>query len=535
MAGAGVEEIIAAATTMQEQRFELKNGKPYADQREIIRQAEGAVMMFGGDVDPVADKMAVTKTLEAWDVEEIKPAEIEPAQQLTTEQETTCANLRMMFPDELMRPGGLVEDIMEFIEHHEIREQPVLRLGAALACVGTLMGRRYRSESNGRTNLYCLGLAGSGKGKDAAREAIKLIFATCWINDAERFQTMAERTQAEDVASGAGLLTLLRTNNTRLLLWDEFGKVMASVLSAKCDPHRALICKELLRIYSSAGSILSGVAKADMQMNPLTPIDQPHLTIWGTSTGSTIWDVIGPQSFDDGLLPRFLVFLGDDNAPRKTKTYHSRCPDELAEKIRNAVAHGADSSQNFENVPIEIKRTSKAQEMFTDFGFWCDTTEARARKVGDKTASIWTRAEQKADQISICLAWSNNPEHPEVGAKEAQYAIDLVKHCTLAFIENAEANMATTTFQRDKNLVMRAIKNAGPLGLVNADIAKILGDKPNRYRDEIIDALIGEHAIYAGQRPSTGGRPKHCAIAAIYQPDGIEGPPPEPEDEQTSE
>ena len=451
-----------------------------------------------------------------------------------TAQERTADSLKSTCPEHLMRPGGIIQDVMSLIESQEVRTQPLLRLGSALTACGSIMGRRYRSQTNSRSNLFCLGIAGSGKGKDAARDAIKLIFSTAGDKD-PTLADLADRIQAEDVVSGAGLMSLLRNGTTRLLLWDEFGKVLASVLGQRSDPHKSLICKELLRIYSSAGSRMSGTAKADQTLCPLLPIDQPHLTIWGTTTGSTIWEVIGPQSFEDGLLPRFLVFIGDDDPPRHTKTYHNAIPVDLRDKLRQAYKHQAQDSiaALAGNEPIEIKRSDEGEAMFAEFGLWCDTKERNTRKQGDRMAPIWTRAEQKADQVSIILAWSNNPEKPIVGENEARYACELVKWLTQAFIENADQHMATTPFHKDKNQVLRSIRNAGSTGLTNSEIARVLGDKTNNYRNNIVNALIAEGRIGTKLKHGGRGRPANLAVAIEYLPDDIETVP--IEEEQTEE
>ena len=49
-------------------------------------------------------------------------------------------------------------------------------IGASLCALGALMGRKYRTQTNLRTNLYVVGMAASGGGKDHARGAIKEAF-----------------------------------------------------------------------------------------------------------------------------------------------------------------------------------------------------------------------------------------------------------------------------------------------------------------------------------------------------------------------
>ncbi|MEH6656051.1 PriCT-2 domain-containing protein, partial [Loktanella salsilacus] len=70
----------------------------------------------------------------------------------------------------LVMPDGLVGDLTEYMLSTARRPQPLLSLGASLCAIGALMGRQYRTESNLRSNLYVVGIADSGSGKNHARE-----------------------------------------------------------------------------------------------------------------------------------------------------------------------------------------------------------------------------------------------------------------------------------------------------------------------------------------------------------------------------
>ncbi|MEO5355184.1 MAG: PriCT-2 domain-containing protein, partial [Magnetococcus sp. XQGC-1] len=69
-------------------------------------------------------------------------------------------------------PGWNVTDIdgvlgllVAFMLATATRPQPILAVGNALCALGALMGRRYRTETNLRSNLYIIGIADSGSGK----------------------------------------------------------------------------------------------------------------------------------------------------------------------------------------------------------------------------------------------------------------------------------------------------------------------------------------------------------------------------------
>jgi hypothetical protein len=74
---------------------------------------------------------------------------------------------------DLTSPGGVVSDIVDWIVSSSSRPSRELALAATLPFVGALIGRRVASPTDLRTNIYAVGLAGSGYGKDHARTQLK--------------------------------------------------------------------------------------------------------------------------------------------------------------------------------------------------------------------------------------------------------------------------------------------------------------------------------------------------------------------------
>ena len=80
------------------------------------------------------------------------------------------------FPEELLEPGGLLQEIMEFNLRGAIREQPILALAGALTLMSVITGRKVQDEIGTLANLFILGVAASGAGKERARVVLKLSF-----------------------------------------------------------------------------------------------------------------------------------------------------------------------------------------------------------------------------------------------------------------------------------------------------------------------------------------------------------------------
>ncbi len=92
------------------------------------------------------------------------------------------------------------------------------------------MGRKYRTETNLRSNLYVVGIADSGSGKNHAREIVNELFFEAGL---------AAHLGGNKIASGAGLLTALHRQPALLLQIDEFGMFMSAAADGNAARGRA--------------------------------------------------------------------------------------------------------------------------------------------------------------------------------------------------------------------------------------------------------------------------------------------------------
>jgi hypothetical protein len=79
------------------------------------------------------------------------------------------------FPDDLLSPPGLLGEVTRYIVASALKPQPILALGAAITALGTVMGRKVRTTTDLRTNIYAVSVADSGAGKEHTRKAIKML------------------------------------------------------------------------------------------------------------------------------------------------------------------------------------------------------------------------------------------------------------------------------------------------------------------------------------------------------------------------
>ena len=64
-------------------------------------------------------------------------------------------------------------DLYNYLMAISIRPHPELAVAASVSFLGSLIGCKYQTETGIRSNVYVVGIAESGAGKDHARKIIK--------------------------------------------------------------------------------------------------------------------------------------------------------------------------------------------------------------------------------------------------------------------------------------------------------------------------------------------------------------------------
>src|ERR1700722_13718083 len=212
---------------------------------------------------------------------------------------------------DLTNPGGVVSDIVDWIVSSSTRPSRELALAATLPFVGALIGRRFASPTDLRTNFYAVGLAGSGYGKDAARTQLKRLFTAAGL---DRFAG------PNRFMSASALRVAVMAKPSCLCMVDEFGGMMRQINDRGAGIHNQLIRSDLLEMFSSADTYFQGSAYAG-SASP-EKLHNPNLCLYGTSTPEDFWGSVSSLNTTDGLLPRFLLF--DVTGPKPDRVEASR-------------------------------------------------------------------------------------------------------------------------------------------------------------------------------------------------------------------
>lgn len=414
----------------------------------------------------------------------------------------------ILFPPELLRAPGLPGILATFINKTSLMPQPILALGSAIAAAGALMGRKVRGDTGLRTNMYIIGLAPSGSGKDHARTVIKRL-----LHD-----TGLDKIELGVPASSAGLISSLREGGQcrGIILWDEFGRMLKQITGWKAGTHERDIVTALIELFSSSQSIYMGKAYANHDnKNPVKPIDQPCLSIYGTSVPSHFYDALSGSEAIDGFLSRWLIFESKDYTMEELDRTNSfiDIPAELMEVCKywkeqpfNSEPDQGNLSDAMRVVPRLIKCSESANAHLKAFATETRKLAMQLELSGEPTGAIWSRAGEHARRLALVAC-----EGDTVELKVAEWAVALARYCC-TYMSNAIGDyVSSSELESQTKRILRAIKDKGRVSegwVSRADLTRGFQGVPARTRNEILGSLIERGEITEEKMQSNGGRAK---------------------------
>lgn len=402
------------------------------------------------------------------------------------------------FPGSLLHVPGLVDAVVAYNLATATRPQPVLALAAAIALQAVLAARKVRDERGNRTNLYCVGIAPSGAGKDHARKVNKNILFEAGLNHLEG---------SEDLASDAGLVTAVEREPAILFQLDEFGRFLRTIGDPKKAPHLFNVLGAFMKLYSSADTVFRGKAYADHKRNKV--IDQPCVSVYGTTVPEHFLESLTADSLSDGFIARLLIFEAAATPPRQ-RSAQTDIPVPIIEAARWwGDFHPGGNLRAEHPEPLVVPYSPEAGSIFDQFASAVDIELSRPDSDG---RSLWARAEEKACRLALVHACSVNREQPLIDADAAQWACRLSEYLTRRMLYLAAEWVAEGLFDARQKRVLRIIRrNGGRIG--RSELCRRTQWLTQRERQEVILNMVETGQITAEVIPTATRSRVEYAIA----------------------
>lgn len=403
-------------------------------------------------------------------------------------------------PPHLLTPPGFVGELCAWMNATAYKPQPVLSLANALAFFGAVVGRKVRTPSDLRTNIYCMGVGVSGCGKDHSRKCIKRICHAAGLTD--------KLLGGEDLSSDTAILSAVASRYSLIFQLDEIGHLFANIKSFGAAPHLRAIPSTFTKLFSSANTLFLGKEYAAGERKD---IPQPNVCLYGTTVPSKLYDNLTPDEIRDGFLGRMLVFQTFEDDPDESETPpNPEIPSRLVETIQcwysRKVANPAagNIAAITENDPMVVPVDSEGLDEMKRFRSLCREQKARYRDESGFDA-LWARGPEHAEKVALVVAAGADYGNPVITGDIARWAVGVVTHCLNNLIHAASRNVASSPYQRNMQRMWRIIEAAGANGVRRSDLTKKMDSIDGRMRRSILDDLL-EGGRVLKRIQSTGGR-----------------------------
>lgn len=401
--------------------------------------------------------------------------------------DTPIGEALLNFPDDCLRPPGLIGEFIDYVLGTAKYPQPEHTLAAGLALMSLVTGRRVADESGTRGNLMIVGLGPTRSGKEHPRHIIKTILEVC----------AAEGMYEEKCASEASLYGFLKQSPSGIFINDEFGDWMATARSktgANTQPARILTAMTML--YSSSQGRFKAPRYADNAKQ--VEIDQPHLVLYATSTGEVFWKNVTPEYLSGGLFGRIMLFENRGYVdPMPMAGRDKPLPESIVFEIRQwfqCYANRGDLSWEHPK-PFIVPHAADALERFEAH----ELSIAKRRK-GESAikAALWSGCAEITAKIALLLSCSRSRNPFLIKLEDVERAIRLSNWLTRRKIGLAMDHVSENATEDASKRVYRMIKESGKKGLTKNELTRKTQWLKARDRDELLANLQACRTVVLG-------------------------------------
>lgn len=407
------------------------------------------------------------------------------------------------FPDECLEATGLIGELVRYNLDTALYPLPELALAGALSLMASVTGGKVEGL-RARTNVYVMGLAPSGGGKDYARKLNRKIL----LHAGGGHICGPER-----IGSHAGIISALAENWNTLFQIDEIGRLLATMQSAQMSPHLYNIASVLMQIYSSADDIWQADAYGDRKK--CKTLEYPHCVVYGTSIPDGFWESLTKKNLSDGLIGRFLVFENSDYVDFQDVD-EQPLPGSVTERSRHWLEHKTHSGNlaglsNHDSAhPQRVDATEEAAERLKKHAV---DISIRRKHEEPVEAAIWSRHAEKTNKLALlfaCSRWGPDLPWPTINLGDADKAVKLNNYLTRRMLRRAGLYVSESPFETEQLKVLRVLKRRPEW--TQSEITRATRWLRVRDRNEILATLEQSGMIRLEEQENVGAGRKATII-----------------------
>jgi hypothetical protein len=389
--------------------------------------------------------------------------------------------------------GGVLGQIAQWAYDTGRRPVPEFSILASVAFMSVLFGRRAVGPTGAGLNMYLVGIAGPGFGKEHPLKAV---------------QTLAVDLQMPfligpgEVTSGSAIEKVVRKRPVFLMPWDEIGVVLQSVTGRGASSWAQTIRKVLLEIFSKSTSMWAGKEHADPDKdNSANPVFLPTVSLMGMSTPTTFYKGITEESLVDGFVARLVVMEPSSRPERHAAppvlvtpvsllTAVKKCRDDFPtpSNLADANWRNPNSRPVIYTVPWE---TAEAEKRWTEIEDW------QIEEIEDNGAQegIVGRTAEQTIKLATLRAISRNSSAPSVSVGDVEWGYAIVQASIASINRGVEEYMAGSQFEELCKAIVSALKKTKDGTLPQSMLVRKRG--VSKADDRMVDQAI-KRLVLAG-------------------------------------
>ena len=364
--------------------------------------------------------------------------------------------------------GGLLQTVAEWIMSTSFVPSRELSLIAAIGIMAAFISRRYVGPTFLSPNLYLVGLASTGAGKDAPLSAVKAVFVE------HGSSTMRGMLGSGDLTSGPAIQRLVRARPASISPIDEIGAWMQDGSGRNAAAFARTRRKAMLELYTSSrrGSTYLGRDSAgEKDMSSDTPIHSPCFSILGMSTEEAFFKGLTEENLSDGTLNRLTVIHIPPVEERRRRMEAPEMPQDLkmafdaafeAWSIRDPIGRTGFARPEVKPVFHVVPYAGAAAEAAFD-SVWHQ--QQALIKDDRNNENLYKRMAEQTLKLAMIRAVSRDFANPAVTVEDVAFGKAIVWTSTKMLREGLKRYMSGSDFEDACKTMLRHVEDAGQGGL----------------------------------------------------------------------
>ena len=333
--------------------------------------------------------------------------------------------------------SGVMKEIVDSALASSFKPQLSIMTLSVLIAMASACGGRYSLPSGMRLNLYGLGVAGTGEGKDHPLQVSRIV--------AKR----AGAILAGAAGSSQGIEDSLVSNAGILSTIDEISHVLAAINDSDSPTHLKSQAGAYLALYSASKALYTTRALAN---TPSRTIANPCLNLLGFSTPEGLGRALRLENVTDGLLGRMLMATAPGHVSvRRVKEEFS---------ISTLAVQRSDEI-TFQRMPSEMPTADLKIVVSPDASARLDVllllfdTE---KKEAESEQALLARSYEKVERIAGVLAVWDAPYNPIISQAHVNWAEAAVRSSNANVCKFVKGHLFADAVQADAGHVLVIIE-----------------------------------------------------------------------------